>query len=181
MSPRRSWTARPYQATDATSDVHLRQAAPSRSMARPAGVPSQTSSGDSVDRILARDGLREWNPHNAETYHRKGPQPEVRQPCVRPKRPQLLGEDETAAVHSTTAMHSYPDPKSVPGYSPREVRNPGASNLPSQPSHELFARRSDRVTEALSQTADDFKQGGWFNIETLFCVKYQVLRHQNRC
>ena len=157
MSPRRSWTARPYQATDATSDVHLRQAAPSRSMARPAGVPSQTSSGDSVDRILARDGLREWNPHNAETYHRKGPQPEVRQPCVRPKRPQLLGEDETAAVHSTTAMHSYPDPKSVPGYSPREVRNPGASNLPSQPSHELFARRSDRVTKALSQTADDFQ------------------------
>ena len=24
-------------------------------------------------------------------------------------------------------------------------------------------------------------QGCWFNIETLFCVKYQVLRHQNRC
>ena len=54
-------------------------------------------------------------------------------------------------------MHSYPDPKSVPGYSPRVVRNPGASNLSSQPSHELFARRNDRVTKALSQHADDFQ------------------------
>jgi len=26
-----------------------------------------------------------------------------------------------------------------------------------------------------------WRQGGGFNIETLFFVKYQVLRHQNRC
>ena len=30
-------------------------------------------------------------------------------------------------------------------------------------------------------TAIRLEQGCWFNIETLFCVKYQVLRHQNRC
>ena len=52
---------------------------------------------------------------------------------VPPQRPQLLGDDETAAadrMHSLTAAH-FPDPKSVAGYSPRELRKPGASNRPS--------------------------------------------------
>ena len=37
------------------------------------------------------------------------------------------------------------------------------------------------VAAYLQVAEEDNGQGSWFNIETLFCVKYQVLRHQNRC
>ena len=42
----------------------------------------------------------------------------------------------------------------------------------------------ERLFAALTSLPPDWEflnQGSWFNIETLFCLKYQVLRHQNRC
>ena len=52
----------------------------------------------------------------------------------------------------------------------RSAARPGAR--PPRPGGKRQAHTSDVAGDT---------QGGWFNIETLFCVKYQVLRHQNRC
>jgi hypothetical protein len=41
--------------------------------------------------------------------------------------------------------------------------------------------RSTVLSVRWPRAITDTDQGGGFNIETLFFVKYQVLRHQNRC
>ena len=50
--------------------------------------------------------------------------------------------------------------------------------------HKMLEARVAKLEEMMqniTNVLDKRIQGCWFNIETLFCVKYQVLRHQNRC
>ena len=152
----RSWTARPYTPV-VIPDVWLRAAAPSPLDVPPAGKPSaKPPSGMSA--LLAGMGEKsDWRPSSARAYSRPtGGEKRIYAPAPPPTI--TLGDfNDRRLETATTVRDNYINHMANPSFVPREIRKPGASNTSSDPEHELFMRRKDRVTAALSETADIFR------------------------
>ena len=70
----------------------------------------------------------------------------------------MLGDFNDRRLETATSIReNYTNHMANPNFVPREIRKPGASNTSSDPEHELFMRRKDRVTAALSETAEFFR------------------------
>ena len=151
----RSWTARPY--TPVVIPVRLRAAAPSPLDVPPAGKPSvKPPSGMSA--LLAGMGEKsDWRPSSARAYSRPtGGEKRIYAPA--PPATIMLGDFNDRRLETATSIRdNYTNHMANPNFVPREIRKPGASNTSSDPEHELFMRRKDRVTAALSETAEFFR------------------------
>lgn len=151
----RSWTARPY--TPVVIPVRLRAAAPSPLDVPPAGKPSvKPPSGMSA--LLAGMGEKsDWRPSSARAYSRPtGGEKRIYAPA--PPATIMLGDFNDRRLETATSIRdNYINHMANPNFVPREIRKPGASNTSSDPKHELFMRRKDRVTAALSETAEFFR------------------------
>jgi len=127
--------------------------------APPAGL-SYPMSGETVLKLLAglSDSTSAWKTQTG-TVHRLSTQPD-RTAMIWPKTGgnELLGDDVNDYV--TITGDDFVPPQNHPDYSPRIISEPGAANRSSEPDHELFMRRKDRVARALPQQADSFRPFG---------------------
>jgi len=159
VSPRRSWTARPYVPCQVDKSPR-RQAAPSQSQAPSAGMPSSAAAQyqESVLDLLTSGESGSWKSHNAFTYKRNAGAPQTPRAFAPVLKWQLGSvELQPSERFATISAADYVNPADMQGYSPRATRSLTVPNVCSDAEHELFARRSDRVSRALPQAADSYR------------------------
>ena len=145
VSPRRSWTARPYAGGENTIKVHKRVAAPSGVGIPAAGVPLVGSGGETTAKLMMRGDEEDWMPSSAREFpwHTRDVNLHTNDGTNKSQQvsnvPALLrdGYDGPDRLLSMTSSH-FADPKDKPSYSPREIRVVKGTNWPSQEDHPFF-------------------------------------------